>query len=157
MAKKPKAWDRLNMSDRLAWVESLARDGLTNREIAKRIGISHQTFYVWQKEHPEFAEAVARGKEVPDALVEKALFRAALGFKYTEEQMTPTGKVVEVERYQAPNTTAMIYYLKNRRPDKWRDKQEVEHSGKVGVEFDAKDALARKLDQLIQKRDNDTD
>lgn len=152
MSKKPKAWDRLNMSDRLAWVESLARDGLTNQEIAKRIGVSRQTMHKWQQEHPEFAEAMARGKEVPDSLVEKALFQAATGFEYTEEHVTPTGKVVKVQRYQPPNPTSMIYWLKNRRPDKWRDKQEVEHSGNVGVELDAKDALIRRIDQLKARR-----
>ena len=86
--------------DGLLLLEGWARDGLTDEQISHNIGISVKTLYVWKNEHGEICEALKKGKEVVDYEVENALLNKALG----------------------GDTTAQIFWLKNRRPDKWRDK-----------------------------------
>lgn len=86
--------------DGLTLLEGWARDGLTDEQIASNCGISPSTLYRWKDDHQEIREALKRGKEVVDYQVENALLNKALG----------------------GDTTAQIFWLKNRRPDKWRDK-----------------------------------
>lgn len=118
---------------KLAVMEDWARDGLTDKDIAARLGISEDSLYEYKKRYSEFSEALKRGKEIADRAVENALFKRAVGYSYreiTEEQdrdgNVRTTKIVTKE--VAPDTTAQIFWLKNRRPDLWRDKQNVEHS-----------------------------
>lgn len=98
--------------DSLVLLESWAREGLTDEDIAEKIGITVRTFYRWQKYTVTNAdgeitqpikEALKKGKELPDAKVEQSLLNKAL----------------------SGDVTAMIFWLKNRRPDKWRDKPEA--------------------------------
>lgn len=114
----------------LARIGGWARDGLTNIDIAHNIGISHETFNVWRKKYPDFAETLKESRDVADRRVENALYKAATGYHYKEETVTNTGKVVTVEKYSKPNTTAMIFWLKNRKREEWRDKQEIEQTNK---------------------------
>lgn len=120
-------------------IEGWARDGLTDDQIAKNMGINVATLYRWKIDYCEICESLKRGKEVVDRLVENALLKRALGYSYKEttrelfvdkvtgkEEMKIT-KVIEKE--VVPDTTAQIFWLKNRLPDKWRDKQSVEVSG----------------------------
>lgn len=90
--------------ENLLLLEGWARDGLTDEQIAKNIGITVSTFYEWKKKYSEISESLKKGKEVVDYQVENALLSSAL----------------------EGNTTAQIFWLKNRRPDKWRDKQKEE-------------------------------
>jgi transposase-like protein len=110
--------------------EQYARDGLTNEEIALKLGISTTTLYNWQKKYVEFLEALKKGKEVVDAKVEKSLLTRALGYDYEEIKviMNESGqkKVEKTKKHVKPDTTALIFWLKNRKPDKWRDKKEIE-------------------------------
>jgi hypothetical protein len=87
-------------------LEGMALDGLVDEEIANHMGISVSTLYVYKKKYPKIDEALKKGKEVVDRQVEKALLKKALN----------------------GNVTAMIFWLKNRKPDKWRDSQSIEHS-----------------------------
>lgn len=89
--------------DGLLLLEGWARDGLTDEQIAQKIGISSTTFYRWQQEHREIREALKRGKAPVDFEVENALLNKA----------------------RSGDITAIIFWLKNRRPDKWRDKPEA--------------------------------
>jgi hypothetical protein len=75
-------------------IEGWARDGLTNDQIAKNIGINPDPLYTWIKKYPDISEALKRGKEVVDRMVENALFKRALGYEYTER----TGKVVDRDK-----------------------------------------------------------
>ncbi|AKO92695.1 transposase [Priestia filamentosa] len=125
----------------LVLLEGWARDGLTDEQIAYNVGISRSTLNEWKKRYSDISDALKRGKEVVDLQVENALLKRALGYEYeeiTEEsQWNKEAKQYElvvtkrVKKRQAPDTTAQIFWLKNRRPDKWRDKQDVEHSGNV--------------------------
>ena len=112
--------------------EQYARDGLINEEIAAKLGISTTTFYNWQKKYVEFAEALKKGKQVVDAKVEKALLKRALGYEFEEVKVTVNEsgqkKVEKTKKQIKPDTTAQIFWLKNRLPDKWRDKHEIDQN-----------------------------
>lgn len=112
-------------------IEGWSRDGLTNEQIAHNMGVHRATLNKWQKQADDIDNALKRGKEVSDREVENALFKNAVGFHYTEEQLTDTGEIVQVSKYHKPNTTAQIFWLKNRKPSVWRDKQNIEHGGSI--------------------------
>lgn len=115
--------------EKLTLIEGWARDGLTDKQIAHNIGISPCTLYSWEQKHPEFLHALKKGKEVADYEVENALFKRATGYSY-EETITEYGEVSKVvKKHVAPDTTAIIYWLKNRRPKKWRDRPEQDMTG----------------------------
>ena len=115
-------------------IEAWARDGLINDQIAHNIGINVSTLYDWQSKFPEVREALKRGKEVVDIQVENALLKKALGYNYREEVSTKEG-IKKLERFQHGDTTAQIFWLKNRKPAEWRDKQDIEHTGNMGVKI----------------------
>lgn len=127
----------------LVLLEGWARNGLTDEQIAHNVGISRSTLNDWKKKYPDISDALKKGKEVVDLQVENALLKRALGYAYeevTEEsQWNEKAKRYElvvtkrVKKRQAPDTTAQIFWLKNRRPDKWRDKQDVEHTGDMDL------------------------
>lgn len=116
-------------------LEAWARDGLIDEQIAKNIGINPATLYDWKKKYPEISEALKKGKEVVDIQVENALLKRALGYSYEEKKVEVSEegtKVTKTIKEVIPDTTAQIFWLKNRRPDRWRDKQDIEHSGQIG-------------------------
>ena len=117
----------------LTLLEGWARDGLTNEQISSNIGVAESTLYKWKGELSEISEALKRGREVADYEVENALFKRATGFRYVE--VTKEGGVVtkEVTKEVAPDTTAAIFWLKNRKPSEWRDKQELNLQGDLGI------------------------
>ena len=86
--------------DGLTLLEGWARDGLTDEQIARNMGVAYSTFRVWKDKYPAISAALKTSKEIVDYEVENALLNKALG----------------------GDTTAQIFWLKNRRPDKWRDK-----------------------------------
>jgi len=116
-------------------LEGWARDGLTDEQIAKNMGINIATLYDWKKKYPEISESLKKGKEVVDREVENALLKAALGYEYEEDVVTNKGQVVKVRKYEKPNVTAIIFWLKNRKPDVWRDKQEFNIESNIGVQI----------------------
>lgn len=112
--------------DKLILLEGWARDGLTEEQIAKNMGIGRTTLYEWKKKEPNIANTLKKGKEVIDFEVENALLKKALGYTITlnKQKVTKDGDVVDIQEdvHIAPDTTAQIFWLKNRKPDKWRDK-----------------------------------
>ncbi|MFU0784511.1 MAG: Helix-turn-helix domain-containing protein [Thermoanaerobacterium thermosaccharolyticum] len=117
-------------------LEAWARNGLTDEQIAKNIGIKRQTLYDWKNKYPDISDALKRGKEVVDIQVENALLKRALGYKYTEtkkEVFDDGVKITTTVKEVVPDTTAQIFWLKNRKPNEWRDKQEIKHEGNIGV------------------------
>lgn len=126
--------------DGITRLEAWARDGLTDEQIAHNMGICRDTLIEWKKKFPDISDALKRGKEVVDIEVENALLKRALGYDYTEERVEvskengkKTVKTTQTVKHVPPDTTAQIFWLKNRRPDRWRDKQQLEHSGSVDV------------------------
>lgn len=129
-------WDEIK--DKLILVEGWARDGLTDELIAEKLGIATSTLYEYKKKYSEFSEALKRGKDVIDRQVENALLKRALGYAYVEttRELDNDGRLVvtkEVTKEVNPDTTAQIFWLKNRKPKSWRDKQEIEHTGETNV------------------------
>ena len=118
---KQSIYERDEWNDKLELIEGWARAGLTNEQIAKNMGISENTLYIYKDKYVEFDEALKKGKEVVDFEVENALYKNAIGYHYNEEQVTNDGRVVEVEKYSKPQTTAQIFWLKNRMSKTWRN------------------------------------
>lgn len=118
-------------------IEGWARDGLTDEQIAHNIGINVATIYEWKKRFPEIDNALKKGKEVVDIQVENALLKRALGYEYEETKVIVEAdgkkRVERVKKHVLPDVTAQIFWLKNRRPDKWRDRQDIYHDGSMGV------------------------
>lgn len=129
-------WEQIE--DKLTLVEGWARDGLTNEQIAENLGIGKTTFYKMLNEHSELSELLKKSKEVVDYEVENALLKRALGYEYEEKTYETkydekTGKSLErltkrVTKQVAPDTTAQIYWLNNRKPKQWRNKQDIDVS-----------------------------
>lgn len=119
--------------DKLTLIQAWARDGLTNEQIAHNIGITPKTLYEWINKFSEISNALKKGKEVVDIEVENSLLKRALGYTYeetTRELSKETGQLVVtkvVTKQVVPDTTAMIYWLKNRNPKNWRDKPTQEN------------------------------
>lgn len=138
--------------DGLIKITAWARDGLTNEQIAHNMGINPDTLYEYKKKYPEINDALKRGKEVTDIIAENMLYQNAIGFEYEEENIVTCKEViykdgkrvkeitkpqiVTIKKRKLPETTALIFWLKNRKPKVWRDKQELEHSGNVNNPFE---------------------
>ena len=114
---------------RLTLLEGWARDGLTDEELAAKMRINPATLYDWKKKYPEISEAIKKGKEVVDFEVENALLKRALGYDFNEtrvEKSVKDGtKIVQTLKHIPGDPTAQIFWLKNRRPDKWRDRRDT--------------------------------
>jgi hypothetical protein len=109
--------------------------GFTDIEVADLLGVSVRTINTWKIEHPEFAAALKAGKAEADERVERSLFAKATGYTFDSVKIfQDKGKpvIVPYREHVAPDTTAAIFWLKNRRPDLWRDVSRQEHTGKDG-------------------------
>jgi hypothetical protein len=137
--------------------------GATDQELAEFFQVSTRTINRWKITHPEFADAIRRGKDSADDRVQDSLYHRAMGIEYEREQPMKLKKVTyddkgkkvsEEERIEVvmvkevipADTTALIFWLKNRRPDKWRDVHKHEH-GKPG-DFDG--MTKEQLDDFIR-------
>ena len=123
--------------DGLLKIQGWARDGLIEKQIAKNMGVAESTLRNWKNIFPEIAEALRKGKEVVDREVENALYKRALGYWVTETETTTypdgTTKTTEKRRHIVPDTTAQIFWLKNRKPDQWREKNDLTLTPSNGV------------------------
>lgn len=128
--------------------------GAIDEELADFFEVSVQTIHNWTDAHPEFLEARKKGKEAADARVAEALFHRALGYQHQAVKiMSYEGSSWEheyVKRYP-PDTAAAFIWLKNRQPDKWRDKQEVEHSGSVSFSEMSDEELIERARQTTNR------
>jgi len=141
--------------DGLLRITAWARDGLIDREIAHNMGVSLSTLSDWKNKYPVIMESLKHGKQVVDIAVENALYKRTQGYEYTETTSEPlydsmgtaiideNGKPIIavtkiVKKQVAPDVTAQIFWLKNRKPKEWRDKQDVEVTGKDGKDFEIK-------------------
>ncbi|MFV5769555.1 helix-turn-helix domain-containing protein [Mammaliicoccus sciuri] len=117
-------YEKMGISDKLGLIEGWKRDGLTDVQIAKNLGVGKNSVIKWKNEVQEFRDAIKKGKEVSDYELENALHKRAVGYYYEEETVTNQGDVVTVKKYEHANPTSLIFALKNRLPHKYRDKIE---------------------------------
>lgn len=108
--------------------------GATDKELADFFGISEATLNNWKVDHPGFLESLKSGKDQADATVAEKLFRRAIGYEHAAVKIFADAKtgldhVVDYTEKYPPDTAAAIFWLKNRQPAKWRDKQDLEHTG----------------------------
>lgn len=134
--------------------KGLALLGYTNAEIAEAFGIHVSTLCDWKNTYPELSEAIKEGSEVIDIQVAQSLFKRTQGYMVIEEKNEESENGIKktvAEKHIPPDTTAMIFWLKNRQPKQWRDKQEVDHSSSDGTMSpqgsDVTDALKRKYEK----------
>lgn len=132
--------------DGLLLLEAWARDGLTEKQIAKKMRITEQTLNVWKKKYNSLSESLKRGKEPVDCEVENALLKRALGYRYDEVTYECGIETKRVTKEVVPDVGAQAFWLKNRKPDKWRDKPKDEESDEQ--------ARLTKLDRLIEGINN---
>lgn len=120
----------------LIQLEGWARYGLTDEQIAHNMGIRRSTLNDWKSKYPDISDTLKRGKEVVDIQVENALLKRALGATYEEETIIERddgySECKVVRKQIPPDTTAAIFWIKNRKPNEWRDKRETEITGKDG-------------------------
>lgn len=127
--------------------------GATDREIADFFEVDVRTVYRWKHAHDAFCQALRGGKAFADDRVERSLFQRAIGYEQDEVKIFMPANA-ENPVYApfiakvAPDTTAAIFWLKNRRPERWRDKQEIEHSasGDLAALIAARRARVAELD-----------
>jgi hypothetical protein len=120
--------------------ERLAALGLTDIEMAEVFGVSVRTLHRWKVDSEEFCHALKAGKDHSDERIARSLYQRASGYEYTEQQAIKVKdgqhqehvELVTVERHMPPDTTAGIFWLKNRRPLEWRDVKAQEISGPAG-------------------------
>jgi len=109
--------------------------GATDKDLADFFEVSETTINNWKNQHPEFLESIKRGKEVADANVAKSLYDRAMGYEHPEVHVSNYQGAITltplVKRYP-PDTTAGIFWMKNRQPDKWSDRRQTEITGKGG-------------------------
>lgn len=119
--------------------EKLCKLGATDKELADFFEVDEKTLNTWKGQHPEFLQSLKKGKAVADAEVASKLFHRATGYEHDDVHVSNyQGEVTltPIRKHYAPDTTAAIFWLKNRRPDLWRDRQEVTgaNGGPVQVE-----------------------
>lgn len=131
----------------------LAALGATDAEMANFFEVTVSTFALWKVTYPELSDSLKDAKEIADRRVETALYNRAMGYTHEDTDIRVVdGCVVEtpILKHYPPDTTAAIFWLKNRKPQEWRDKRDVEHSGSLQVTDMTDDELEQRLKALIQ-------
>lgn len=118
--------------------EKLCALGLTDVELAQFFGVSEVTLNAWKSKYPDFLKSLKVGKEHADTRVERSLYQRAIGYSHPEDKIfNDNGKpmIVPTIKHYPPDTTAAIFWLKNRKSADWRDKQDHEHTGEVSFKM----------------------
>lgn len=108
--------------------KALATNGATAWEIARALGVTKSTIYDWAAAYPEFSDALRVGREIADNRVERSLYERAVGYEFDAVKIMSYEGSVIVEPYVEhvpPDPNAAKFWLMNRQPDKWREKQSL--------------------------------
>ena len=135
------------LKDKLILIQGMARDGLTQQQIADNLGINVDTLIEYKKKYTDFSEALKKGKEVVDIEVENALLKRALGYKYDEVTYENGVETKRVTKEVQPDTTAQIFWLKNRKPNNWKDRVETDEDKEAVANASQVIAKIRKVAQ----------
>lgn len=151
--------------ERIDEAVELCLAGATDQELCEKFGVSTTTLYRWKQDYPEFREATRSAKGLCDHRVERTLLQKALGYDYVEQQAIKVSvgdgvqdvEVVDVQRHVPPSDTAAIFWLKNRDPNRWRDKQEIDLNGSLQVEDAGSRDLALAMIGLLRAAGSDAE
>ena len=116
-------------------VKVVALKGWTNDEMAAFFDVHRSTWYQWMIDFPKFSDALKEWKAGADERVERSLYERAMGYSHPEDKILNNGGeplIVPTMKHYPPDTSAAIFWLKNRKPEDWRDKQEVDHQSSDG-------------------------
>ena len=116
--------------------------GAIDTDLADFFNVKEQTINNWKKDHSEFFEAIKRGKSQKDDQVEQSLFERATGYSHPDTHISNyQGKITKTEiiKHYPPEVVAIIFWLKNRRSDQWRDKHDINHTGDIIIKTDKDD------------------
>lgn len=161
MAKKTGRPSSYNKKyDRIAYQMCLL--GATDKQIAEAFGVTEQTVNNWKKDEKgnptSFFESLKKGKVQADAIVADSLYQRAIGYSHPEDKIfNNDGEplIVPTIRHYPPDTTAIIFWLKNRQPALWRDRQEIEATVSTGIDINAMIEKARR--DISDTQDNPSD
>lgn len=162
ITKRAAAW---LTEEGLARIAGWARRGLTDDQIAANMGIRRSTLAVWRGNWPELESVLQQNKDVADVEVENALYKRAVGYSYNEETYyrdKSTGELILTKRITkqvAPDVTAQMYWLRNRKPDEWREKPApmTEAESTLGSYFDALTDAFKQHAEIASGGDNNVD
>jgi hypothetical protein len=149
-------WD--DVKDKLLLVEGWARDGLTEEQIAHNLGISRTSLDTYKNKHPSILNALKKGKEVIDMEVENALLKRATGYSYIEYKTTTNAEgkasTAETTKEVSADTTAQIFWLKNRKPKEWRDRKDIDSNinvtGETSTKYDLSGFTTEQLKEMLK-------
>lgn len=125
---RPEKWD----DKFLVMARKACELGATDLDLAEMLGVCIRTIRYWRSTKPDFAQVLMAGKGLADQQVERSLFQRAMGYSCNEDDIRVIDNQIVITptiKHYPPDTTAMIFWLKNRKSAEWRDKQEIEHSG----------------------------
>ncbi len=140
----------------IALAKKACKLGATDLDLAEMMDVSLRTIRYWRASKPEFAEALVAGKKEADDRVESSLYHRAMGYSHEETDIRVVdGAIVmtPVIKHYPPDTTAAIFWLKNRRSADWRDKRETEVSGTLNLNDLTDEELERRLAALETAKD----
>jgi len=110
--------------------------GYTDAELAQKFDVDERTINRWKKDYPKFCQSLKKGRDIADEEVSRRLYERAMGYEVKEDvifQYKGEPVIVPTTKKYPPDPTSMIFWLKNRQRSKWRDKQDMEHSGEVNL------------------------
>lgn len=121
--------------------------GATDMDLAEFFGVARRTILRWQVQHQGFCHSLKAGKTELDERVERSLYHRAVGYTFEAEEVFQfQGEIVraKVEKHVPPDTTSMIFWLKNRKPEQWRDKIDMDVKGDQNITI-TREVITRKV------------
>ena len=134
-AKRPRGRPTRYKAEYTEQVFKLCLLGATDADLADFFEVSEKTINTWKDAHPEFLQSLKAGKGEADANVGERLYQRAMGYEHPDTHISNYQGVItqtSITKHYPPDTTACIFWLKNRQRDRWRDKQDHEHTGEGG-------------------------
>lgn len=138
--------------------KKLCELGATDADLATALGVTVPTIWAWRSKYRDFFSAIKRGKDSYDELVERALAQRAVGYSFDCEEIKVVDREVRrvrVRKHVPPDVTACIFWLKNRRPEQWRDVNRFEHTGRDGgpmeIDHDARREVERRITGIASR------
>ena len=143
----------------LSLVKHFTSEGYTDKQLAKVFGVTTRTINNWKKDYPEFFHSLKSGKLLADSKVEASLFQRACGYSHPDVHITNyQGKITQTSiiKHYPPDSTAMIFWLKNRKPNEWREKHELEHTIKGFLHPELENISNKMLEKILKnlKKEN---